>query len=159
MKNIINSTLLILMPCLIWAGPIEDEYFQVREQIEASADTPKQRKEQLEETLEKSLQRALLRHYDYANWEQIKITTDNYEQSRHDLFTYYVKYEDFVGFFSFQNNPELYLCYPREEKILKKLSAERIAETGVSEANISNPEPAAAADAPAENTPAPEAAQ
>ena len=152
MNKILYTTLFLMMPALLWGGPIEDEYFKVREQIEASGDTPKQRKEQLEQTILKSLQRSLFRHYDYENWEQIKITTDNYEQSRHDLFTYYVQFEDYVGFFSFKNNPELYLCYPREEKILRKLTAEQIAETGVNMDNEPAPaaqETPAAAEAPA----------
>ena len=147
MNKILYTTLFLMMPALLWGGPIEDEYFNVREQIESSSDTPKQRKEQLEETIEKSLQRALFRHYDYANWEQIKISTENYEQSRHDLFTYYVQFEDYVGFFSFKNDPELYLCYPREEKILKKLTAEQMAESGVNEVN--DPAPATTQETPA----------
>lgn len=122
-KLILISALASLIVATVSAGPIRDEYFKTRDDLEKSKDTPESRKQFLETNIQRSLRRLLVRYYGYPNPEKIKISASNYEQSEKDKLTYYFKFEDYVGFLTFSNNPEYYYAVPREEKILQKQKA------------------------------------
>lgn len=108
----------------VFAGPIRDDYFKTKDDIEKSKDTPEARKQFLETNIQRSLRRLLVRYYGYNNPEKIKISASNYEQSEKDKLTYYFKFEEYVGFLTFSNNPEYYYAVPREEKVLQKPKAD-----------------------------------
>jgi len=112
--------LVSLVVTAVSAGPIRDDYFKTRDDLEKSKDTPEMRKQFLETNIQRSLRRLLVRYYGYPTPEKVKISASNYEQSEKDKLTYYFKYEDYVGFFTFSNDPEYYYAVPREEKILQK---------------------------------------
>ncbi|MBS0619074.1 MAG: hypothetical protein JSR44_12855 [Spirochaetes bacterium] len=105
------------------AGAIRDDYFKTLDDLEKSKDTPESRKQFLETNIQRSLRRLLVRYYGYINPEKIKISASNYEQSEKDKLTYYVKFEDYVGFLTFSNDPEYYYAVPRDEKIIHKPKA------------------------------------
>lgn len=113
---------LILIPSL-FAGPIRDDFFKTRDDIEKAKDSPESRKQFLETNIQRSLRRLLVRYYGYQTPEKIKISASNYEQSEKDKLTYYFKYEEYVGFLTFSNNPEYYYAVPREEKVMQKPKA------------------------------------
>lgn len=110
----------LLFAGVIFAGPIKDEFFKTVHDIEKLDSTEEARKKQLQSTIELSLKRALLRYYNYPEHSKIKVTEDNYEQSDMDKFTYYIKYEQFIGYFSYSNDPAKYFSNPRDERILIK---------------------------------------
>ena len=116
---------LLALTANIFAGPIRDDYFKTKDEIEKVRDTPETRKAFLELNVQRSLRRLLSRYYDYANPEKVKITSANYEQSEKDKLTYYIKFEDYVGFITFSNDPEYFYALPREEKIIRKVKAEK----------------------------------
>jgi len=105
------------------AGAIRDDYFKTLDDLEKSKDTPESRKQFLETNIQRSLRRLLVRYYGYVNPEKIKISASNYEQSEKDKLTYYFKFEDYVGFLTFSNDPEYYYAVPREEKVINKPKA------------------------------------
>lgn len=105
------------------AGAIRDEYFKTRDDLEKAKDTPESRKMFLETNIQRSLRRLLVRYYGYVNPEKIKITSANYEQSEKDKLTYYFRFEEYVGFLTFSNDPEYYYAVPREEKVVQKVKA------------------------------------
>lgn len=113
---------LMLIPSL-FAGPIRDDYFKTRDDIEKAKDSPESRKQFLETNIQRSLRRLLVRYYGYQTPEKIKISASNYEQSEKDKLTYYIKFEEYVGFLTFSNNPEYYYAVPREEKVMQKPKA------------------------------------
>jgi hypothetical protein len=119
-KLILISALASFVVAAISAGPIRDEYFKTRDDLEKSKDNPETRKQFLETNILRSLRRLLVRYYGYPTPEKVKINSSNYEQSEKDKLTYYFKYEDYVGFMTFSNDPEYYYAVPREEKILQK---------------------------------------
>lgn len=104
----------------VYSGPIEDEYNRTRDEIEKLKDNPQLRKEQLEKTLTRSLQRALLRYFNYPEYDKAELKEGSYERSEIDPYTYYYKYKDFVGYFTYSVDPEKYLAVPVSEKILQK---------------------------------------
>lgn len=125
MKQLILISLLAAIAASsVAAGPIRDDYFKTRDDLEKSKDTPEMRKQFLETNIQRSLRRLLVRYFGYQNPEKVKINSSNYEQSEKDKLTYYFRYEDYVGFMTFSNDPEYYYAVPREEKILQKPKAE-----------------------------------
>lgn len=124
MRSILITTVLAAI-CLtsISAGPIRDDFFKTRDDIEKGKDTPESRKQFLETNIQRSLRRLLVRYYGYQTPEKIKIAASNYEQSEKDKLTYYFKFEEYVGFLTFSNNPEYYYAVPREEKVMQKPKA------------------------------------
>jgi hypothetical protein len=121
MKQIISITLAsAVLITSVFAGPIRDDYFKTRDDIEKGKDTPESRKMFLETNIQRSLRRILVRKMDYVNPEKIKITASNYERSEKDNLTYYFKFEEFVGFFTFSNNPEYYYAVPSSESVVQK---------------------------------------
>lgn len=124
MKRISLIILATALTTTIFAGAIRDDYFKTRDDIEKGKDTPESRKAFLETNIQRSLRRLLVRYYGYVNPEKIKIAASNYEQSEKDKLTYYFKFEEYVGFLTFSNNPEYYYAVPREEKVLQKPKAE-----------------------------------
>ena len=107
----------------ISAGAIRDGCFKTRDDLEKAKDTPESRKMFLETNIQRSLRRLLVRYYGYVNPEKIKITSANYEQSEKDKLTYYFRFEEYVGFLTFSNDPEYYYAVPREEKVVQKVKA------------------------------------
>ncbi len=107
----------------IFAGPIEDEYNRTRDEIEKMRETPEMKKEQLQRTLNRSLQRALLRYYNLPDYDKAELAEGSYERSEVDPYTFYYKYKDYVGYFTYSVDPEKYLAVPVSEKILLKPSA------------------------------------
>lgn len=124
MKWIFVSALAAGLAGAVSAGPIRDDYFKTRDDLEKKKDTPESRKQSLESNIQRSLRRLLVRYHGYPNPDKVKITASNYEQSEKDKLTFYVKYEDYVGFMTFANDPEYYFAVPREEKILQKPKAD-----------------------------------
>jgi hypothetical protein len=122
-KRIMTIALVCAGAASISAGPIRDEYFKTRDEIEKGKDTPESRKQFLETNMQRSLRRLLVRYYGYPNPEKVKITASNYEQSEKDKLTYYFKYDEYVGFLTFSNDPEYYYAVPRDEKIVTKPKA------------------------------------
>lgn len=118
------SLLAAIATVSVAAGPIRDDYFKTRDDLEKSKDTPEMRKQFLETNIQRSLRRLLVRYFGYQNPEKVKISASNYEQSEKDKLTYYFRYEDYVGFMTFSNDPEYYYAVPREEKILQKPKTE-----------------------------------
>ncbi|MFO1470886.1 MAG: hypothetical protein U1F27_07620 [Turneriella sp.] len=116
-------TLAAISASSVSAGAIRDEYFKTRDDLEKAKDTPESRKMFLETNIQRSLRRLLVRYYGYVNPEKIKITSANYEQSEKDKLTYYFRFEDYVGFLTFSNDPEYYYAVPREEKVVQKVKA------------------------------------
>ncbi|HMV34291.1 MAG TPA: hypothetical protein PKD60_00245 [Turneriella sp.] len=123
-KLILISALASLLVAAVSAGPIRDDYFKTRDDLEKSKDTPESRKQFLETNIQRSLRRLLVRYYGYPTPEKVKISASNYEQSEKDKLTYYFKFEEYIGFLTFSNDPEYYYALPREEKILQKQKAE-----------------------------------
>ncbi|HNA78908.1 MAG TPA: hypothetical protein PKM44_01790 [Turneriella sp.] len=123
-KLILISALASLLVAAVSAGPIRDDYFKTRDDLEKSKDTPESRKQFLETNIQRSLRRLLVRYYGYPTPEKVKISASNYEQSEKDKLTYYFKFEEYIGFLTFSNDPEYYYAVPREEKILQKQKAE-----------------------------------
>gem|GEM_PF-1417506 len=123
MKKITIIISFITAAGFAFAGPIKDEFFKTVNDIEKLEETEEARKKQLAETIELSLKRALLRYYNYRETDKIKITDSNYEQSDMDKYTYYIKFEQFIGYFSYANDPGKYFSYPRNERILIKPEA------------------------------------
>lgn len=123
-KLILISALACVTVTALSAGPIRDDYFKTRDDLEKSKDSPESRKQFLETNIQRSLRRLLVRYHGYPNPEKIKISSSNYEQSEKDKLTYYFKFEEFVGFLTFSNDPEYYYAVPREEKVLQKQKAE-----------------------------------
>jgi hypothetical protein len=119
-KLILISALASLVVAAISAGPIRDDYFKTRDDLEKSKDSPESRKQFLETNIQRSLRRLLVRYYGYPTPEKVKISASNYEQSEKDKLTYYFKFEEYIGFLTFSNDPEYYYAVPREEKILQK---------------------------------------
>jgi len=117
-------TMAAMLATTLYAGAIRDDYFKTRDDIEKSKDTPESRKAFLESNIQRSLRRLLVRYYGYVNPEKIKISASNYEQSEKDKLTYYFKFEEYVGFLTFSNNPEYYYAVPREEKVMQKPKAD-----------------------------------
>lgn len=105
------------------AGPIRDDYFKTRDDLEKSKDSPESRKQFLETNIQRSLRRLLVRYFGYLTPEKVKVAASNYEQSEKDKLTYYFKYEEYVGFLTFSNDPEYYYAVPREEKVVQKMKA------------------------------------
>lgn len=122
-QTLLILTLAAIMAGSVSAGPIRDEYFKTRDDLEKAKDTPESRKMFLETNIQRSLRRLLVRYYGYVNPEKIKITSANYEQSEKDKLTYYFRYEEYVGFLTFSNDPEYYYAVPREEKVVQKVKA------------------------------------
>lgn len=123
-KLMLITALAALTAASVSAGPIRDDYFKTRDDLEKSKDTPEARKQFLETNIQRSLRRLLVRYYGYTTPEKIKVSSSNYEQSEKDKLTYYFKYEEYVGFLTFSNDPEYYYAVPREEKVLQKQKAE-----------------------------------
>lgn len=124
MKKIVSIALLsAVFITSVSAGPIRDDYFKTRDDIEKSKDTPESRKMFLETNIQRSLRRLLVRYFGYQKPENIKVSASNYEQSEKDKLTYYFKFEDYVGFMTFSNDPEYYYAVPREEKVVQKPKA------------------------------------
>ncbi len=123
MKKISIIISFVLAVGFTFAGPIKDEFFKTVNDIEKLEETEEARKKQIQETIELSLKRALLRYYNYREFDKIKVTDSNYEQSDMDKYTYYIKYEQFIGYFSYSNDPGKYFSYPRDERILIKPEA------------------------------------
>ncbi len=122
-KGILTILCAILGVATLSAGPIRDDYFKTRDDIEKSKDTPESRKQFLETNIQRSLRRLLVRYFGYQKPESIKVSASNYEQSEKDKLTYYFKFEDYVGFMTFSNDPEYYYAVPREEKVVQKPKA------------------------------------
>ena len=122
-KTLLILTLAAISASSVSAGAIRDEYFKTRDDLEKAKDTPESRKMFLETNIQRSLRRLLVRYYGYVNPEKIKITSANYEQSEKDKLTYYFRFEDYVGFLTFSNDPEYYYAVPREEKVVQKVKA------------------------------------
>ncbi|MBV6492104.1 MAG: hypothetical protein LDLANPLL_00095 [Turneriella sp.] len=121
MKHITGALLFFIFSVgVLSAGPIRDEYFKTKDDIDKSKDTPEMRKQFLEMNIQRSLRRLLVRYYGYQKPDNIKISNSNYEKSEKDPLTYYFKFEDYVGFLTFSNNPEYYYAVPSEEKVLQK---------------------------------------
>ena len=123
-QKLLILTLAAVTAGAVSAGPIRDEYFKTRYDLEKSKDTPESRKMFLETNIQRSLRRLLVRYYGYPTPEKVKISASNYEQSEKDKLTYYFKFEEYIGFLTFSNDPEYYYAVPREEKILQKQKAE-----------------------------------
>lgn len=109
---------------VLYAGEIKDEYFKVKDQLNINKDTEEKRKKQLHETMTANIRRVLQRYFKYENAENAEVTTDNYERSELDANLYYFRYDNYVGFFQFANNPEVYFALPREESILRRPGTE-----------------------------------
>ena len=122
-KTLLILTLAAISASSVSAGAIRDEYFKTRDDLEKAKDTPESRKMFLETNIQRSLRRLLVRYYGYVNPEKIKITSANYEQSEKDKLTYYFRFEEYVGFLTFSNDPEYYYAVPREEKVVQKVKA------------------------------------
>jgi hypothetical protein len=122
-KGILLTILAALGVASLSAGPIRDDYFKTRDDLEKSKDTPESRKQLLETNIQRSLRRILIRQFYYAKPENIKITSSNYEQSEKDKMTYYFKFEEYVGFLTFTNDPEYYYTVPKDEKVMQKPKA------------------------------------
>lgn len=124
MKKIISiASVAAVLITSVSAGPIRDDYFKTRDDIEKSKDTPESRKQFLETNIQRSLRRLLVRYFGYQKPENIKVSSSNYEQSEKDKLTYYFKFEEYVGFMTFSNDPEYYYAVPREEKVVQKPKA------------------------------------
>ena len=122
-KRIMTIALVCAGAASLSAGPIRDEYFKTRDEIDKAKDTPESRKQFLETNMQRSLRRLLVRYYSYANPDKVKISASNYEQSEKDKLTYYFKYDEYVGYLTFSNDPEYYYAVPRDEKIVTKPKA------------------------------------
>ncbi|MCS6983897.1 MAG: hypothetical protein NZM25_02065 [Leptospiraceae bacterium] len=120
----------LLLTTTLLAGPIEDEYNRTRDEIEKLRDNAQLRKEQLEKTLSRSLQRALLRYFNDPDYQKAELKEGNYERSEIDPYTYYYKYKDYVGYFTYSVDPEKYLAVPIAEKILQKPTAKAASSRG-----------------------------
>ena len=122
-KGILIIACAIVGVASLSAGPIRDDYFKTRDDIEKNKDTPETRKMFLETNIQRSLRRLLVRYFGYQKPESIKVSASNYEQSEKDKLTYYFRFEEYVGFLTFSNDPEYYYAVPREEKVVQKVKA------------------------------------
>ena len=104
----------------IVAGPIYDDFKKTQEEIAKSKNDPALLKIQLDQNILTSLQRSLVATYAYEGVEDIKIENIQYEASETEQFTYYVKFQDFVGFFTYFSNPEIFYMLPIREELLTK---------------------------------------
>ena len=109
---------LIAFTAGLTAGPIEEEYNKVVEEIRTADDTPENRKIQLERTLNAALTRGLTRYFSPAEAKDAKLT--DYEKSDRDPYLYFFRYNNYIGFFRYNNDPEKYFSFPIEEQVIKK---------------------------------------
>jgi len=88
MKHITGALLFFIFSVgVLSAGPIRDEYFKTKDDIDKSKDTPEMRKQFLEMNIQRSLRRLLVRYYGYQKPDNIKISNSNYEKSEKDPLT------------------------------------------------------------------------
>ncbi len=124
MKRIVFTATLGLLASSLFAGPIMEEYYKLEKEIADSRKTDESQKKQLETTLLKSLQRSLARYYKYKDAEKLTASDFQYEASETDPNTFFVKFKDFTGYFSYHNDPRLYTSFPWDEKLIVKPGTE-----------------------------------
>ena len=103
-----------------FSGAIKDEFYKTMNDLKNTKTSPESRKKQLEETLLVSLQSAMFRFFLDPDANKIKTSDFTYEKSEVDANTYYIRYKDFVGYFTYSTSPELYLSLPIEQKLISK---------------------------------------
>lgn len=106
------------------AGPLRDEYYQVRKEVNDAENSGDQeaRKTQLEETLTRSLRLVMLRRYQYSDYDKIKPGDFEYEESEINKYTYFIKFKGYVGYFSFSSDPAEYYSMPKDYRMYQKPS-------------------------------------
>lgn len=123
-KKLVVTVITMTMTASLFGGGIKDDYMKTVEDIENAKDTPEQKKAQLEQTLTSALQRALLRYHDLEGYKEAKLGEGDYEQSEEDPFKYYFRYENFLGYFVFRNDPSKINSYPIQTSIIQKPGTE-----------------------------------
>lgn len=106
----------------LFAGDLRDQYYETRSQVQDSKKFGNEegRKQQLERTLTRSLRLVMLRKYQYEDYDKITSSDFEYEKSDINEYTYFVKYQDYVGYFSYSSDPQEYYTMPRDYRIYKK---------------------------------------
>ncbi len=110
--------IILLWSTNLFSGPIYDAYKKIEEKIDKEKDGAIDKKKQLEETLLKSLKSALVKSYHYADYDGIALPEMQYEIAEGIENAYYVKYKDFLAYFSYSQDPRLYYMFPLEQKVI-----------------------------------------
>ena len=101
-----------------FAGPIYDAYKKIEQQIFSMDDDPVKKSQQLRDTLLKSLKSALVKFYNYQNYEDVVASEMTYELAQETKNAYYVKYKNFFAYFTYRQDPKLYYVSALEQKIV-----------------------------------------
>ena len=110
--------IILLWSTNLFSGPIYDAYKKIEEQINKEKNGAIDKKKQLEETLLKSLKAALVKSYNYADYDGIALPEMQYEMAEGIENAYFVKYKDFLAYFSYSQDPRLYFMFPLEQKVI-----------------------------------------
>ncbi len=100
------------------AGPIYEEFKKRQADIQKLRYGQSSQKRQLDYNLYISIKRALKRWFDYADSDKIKASDLTYEKSGHHELTFYVKYKEFIGYFTYHSDPSIYFVLPIQEKLI-----------------------------------------
>lgn len=125
MKLQLSFLLSLFVVSSLFAGPLRDEYYETRSKIEESGGLNDKdgRKKQLEETLTRSLRLVMLRKYQYPEYDKITAGDFEYEKSEINDYTYFIKFKEYIGYFSFSSDPAEYYSMPRDYRLYEKPSA------------------------------------
>ena len=107
----------------LYSGPIYEEFKKLERQ-HAQPDIQRAKKN-LETNLLISLRRALELYYDYKPEKKLSTADIKYEAAEKEKFTYYVKYKNFIAYFTFIGDPSSKPQYPIQEKVIKRTSTNR----------------------------------
>jgi len=123
MKKMINTLLMGALLSAFCIGTFAEsgiisEYKKIMQKKAEAKTSPEKLKAQLEKTLTKSLQNAMFRYHNYRDYLEIVTKDFKYEKSKEDDYTYYIKFKNYIGFFSFRNDPKQYFTYPRRQKLI-----------------------------------------
>ena len=138
MKHISFLFFVFVLSSLTYSGPVFEEYKKVEKEKRLRKNTPAKQKAQLKKTLLISLKAAMLKFFDYPDYDEISENDFIYELVKGDTFTYYVKYKTFLGYFIYVNDPSQYFLTPIEVRFISKpgtklVRRENIIEEGVEE--------------------------
>jgi len=124
MGRLLKSRILLLLIVLvngyatIYSGEIRDQFINLNEKDTGEYRSSEEKNIILEKNITSALRMMLLKYYSYCDYNNVKITNSNFERSDKNPRMFYIKYNDFLGYFVFQMDPEIYLQTPFDEKLI-----------------------------------------
>ena len=152
MKKLFSLFLVSGLASIVHSGPISEEYKQIERDRRIEKNSQVTKKGQLQKTLLSSLKLAMLKFFDYSDYNKIKTTDFSYEAVEGDKLTYYVKYKAYLGYFVYNSDPSRYFLTPVKVKFTSKPGVEIIRRSTIIEEGSDKPKSVSKAKA----TPQPE---